>query len=537
MEPSVSSSPPPPPPPPPPPSPQATYPPQNVRWAQQTARQQRRAAALAARQQRDLLRAQIRATRRTSVLGPVLLVGTGLVLLLLQLGHLQWASTFAFLATWWPLLLVGAGLILLGEWLFDTHVSGGKSVGASRHRVGAGGIIILTLLMLIGPVASGISQGSDWARSRWDLPESWGLEQFFAQHSETTQELNASLSRGALLTIGNFHGKITVTGSSQDGQVHVSAHQRLSAWQAEDLRRRETRDKPTLTSSGTGLLLRAEGEGRDQTDLTVEVPHEAALSINPEQGDLEISELRGNVTVADHTGNVVLTALTGDVHLNVRDDDADVSGHSLSGNLTLEGRSGDVSFSDVTGPVTLRGDFFGTTHLERLQGPVHFQSSFTEFACAGVPGEISVEGRSEFKARNLIGPVTLTTTDRDIEMNDIHHGATITNRKGSVKLSFLDLVDPVSVMTTDGTIKLQVPAQAALRLTAETADGQIENSFGLKPVHQDDRVTLSGQVRVGGPSVRLQTDEGDIKIRKTDTPDRAGTAPSNDEDKNTNSDN
>lgn len=511
--------------PPPPPRSQETYPPQNARWVPQSAREGRRAAALAARRQRDLLRAQVRATRRTSILGPVLLVGTGLVLLLLQLGHLQWSSTLAALARWWPLLLVGAGLVLLGEWMFDTQVRGRNGVATPRHHVGVSGILILLLLTLLGPAASALSHSSDWVRSRWDLPESFGLEQFFAQHSETTQELSAPLTRGALLTIQNFHGKITVTGSSQDGQVHVSAHQRLSAMQADDLRRRQTRDKPALTVSGTGLLLRAEGEGRDQTDLTVEIPHEAGLFIGPDQGELEVNELRGNVTVAEHAGNVVLTALTGDVHLNVHDDDADVSGHSLSGNLTLEGRSGDISFSDVTGPVSLRGDFFGTTHLEHLHGPVHFRSSFTEFACAGVPGEINIEGRSEFKARDLAGPVTLTTTDRDIEMTEVRRSATITNRNGSVKLSLVDLLEPVNVTTTDGTIEVRVPSQAPFRLTAETAHGQIENPFGLKPVHKEDRVTISGQVRAGGPSVHLQTDEGDIKIRNTDAGEKAENPP------------
>ncbi len=458
----------------------------------------------------------MRANRRVSIVGPVLLVAVGVVLLLLELGDLQWSFALAWLATWWPIVLVGAGLVLLGEWILDTRKAGQYGTGLPRRSLGASGVLVLLVLVLAGPAVSGVYRGSDWARDHWRLPEAWGLEEMLAQHSETVVDLDAPLSRGGLLTVQNYRGNITVTGSSQDGRVHVSAHQRLWAWQERDLQSLQRRDRPVLDAEGTGLHLKVEGDGRDQTDLVIEMPHDAGVQIDPEKGEVAVSELRGAVAIADHAGNVVLTALNGDVHLTVHDDDAGISGHSLSGNLTLEGRSGDISLSDVSGPVALRGDFFGTTHLEHVSGPVHFQSSFTEFTCAGIPGDLDIEGRSELRAHTIDGPVTLTTTDRDITLSGIRNGVAVTNQKGSVTLSFLDLTAPVTVATTDGTIEMQVPEKAPFHVTAETADGQIDNDLGLQTQKHEDRMTLTGQVRSGGPAVQLKTSEGDIKLRKGD---------------------
>jgi hypothetical protein len=53
------------------------------------------------------------------MLGPVLLVITGLIALLIETGHLNPFHLLHWYIRWWPLLLMGAGLLALGEWWFD----------------------------------------------------------------------------------------------------------------------------------------------------------------------------------------------------------------------------------------------------------------------------------------------------------------------------------------------------------------------------------------------------------------------------------
>ena len=56
---------------------------------------------------------------RSFVVGPIILVGIGVVALLMVTGHIAADDFWTWYAHWWPLLLIGAGLALLGEWALD----------------------------------------------------------------------------------------------------------------------------------------------------------------------------------------------------------------------------------------------------------------------------------------------------------------------------------------------------------------------------------------------------------------------------------
>lgn len=505
------SSPPPPPPPPPGPPPPFTTPPA---WDKRAYRAQRRAAHLAVRQQRTLQRLQMRSARKRSIVGPVLLVSSGLFLLVTEAAHIQGNLLLFWLARWWPLLLLGAGLILAAEWAIDTRSVVQGQGPAARRTLGPIATILLVFATLTGVLAMGLQNSRDWLRGNWPagFADSWSLDQLFAQHQETTRELSAPLPSGALLTVQNYRGDISVSGASPDGLVHISVHQRLEAMRQDQLQARERQDQPQLKRDGSGLQLLVPGSDRDRADLTIQVPHESALQIAGERGSLAISEVRGTITISDHSGDISLTGLTGPVQVSTQDDNGTITGHSLSGDLTVQGRGGDLSLSDVSGTIALHGDFFGTTHLERIRGPLHFQSSFTDLTCAGVPGDLTVEGRSELQGNDLDGPVILRTTDRNITLNGVRHGLTVTNRNGAVDVSVAEPLAPLSVTNTAGPIHLHVPEQAAFALSANTRNGNISNDLGLTPEKSDDDAMLTGHVKKGGPTFLLETSGGDITV-------------------------
>lgn len=506
---------PPPPAPPPPPYPPASAASAGRRAARQAARDQRRAAALVQRQQQALLKQQMRLSQRSSLLGPLLLIGCGVFFLTAELAHMPASLLVLWLARWWPALLVGAGVVLVAEWGFDHYAGEAATSPLPRRSVGPGTVLILLLLVAAGVGARALQHHPAGLIENWNpaLMENLGLDQVFAAHSDVQQELSAALPKGGVLSIENFRGNITVSGTSADGQVHVSSRQQLWAWQGSELQSKRERYKPVLVSSGTGLLLKAGGDSRDQTELTVEVPHESSINIAAEKGEITANEIRGSFTVEEHRGGVTLTALTGPVHLSLRDDGATVSAHSVSGDFTLDGRSGDLNLSDLAGAVRLQGDFFGTTHLERVTGPLHFQTSFTSLSCNGISGELEVEGRSELHGRDLTGPVVLSTTDRNIELSDVRGGASISDRNGSLTLTLADPLGAVDANTTDGSIDVSLDKAKAFTLRAETADGDITNELGLAVQKNDDRATLTGQSKPGGPVISLKTSNGDINLR------------------------
>src|SRR5882757_2715783 len=103
---------------PPYPPPPGQYPPPQGDW-----RYQRRVMKDQARLQRDYYRAQqqayraqMRGNRRTSIVGPLLMIAVGVSFLLIQTGRISSTFFWSWYSRWWPLLLVCVGVIMLLEW-------------------------------------------------------------------------------------------------------------------------------------------------------------------------------------------------------------------------------------------------------------------------------------------------------------------------------------------------------------------------------------------------------------------------------------
>lgn len=506
-----------------------------TRYDRRAWKAQRRATAAEARRQASAFRAQQRAAarlhRRPSIAGPVLLLSLGVVLLLIQTGKLQWGDTLEWFARWWPAILIVAGLILAGEWAAETRRRREGDLSPASHRsLSSGGIFLLVLLGLVGVSAQGFQTHAGWIEQ--DLDESLrqnGFENWrehFGLRTDSTEELHAPLPTGGRLIIESPRGDVSVTGASLDGQVHVTVHRHVFAWSKNDADDRHRAQQVHLSGNGAELTLTAAATGEDDADLTIEMPHNAALTVRSVHGDVTLEEVGGAIDVRADDGDVKLTALRGPVHLATADDNADITAHSLAGGLTLEGRSGDTDLSDIDGPVILHGDFFGATHMERIRGSVHFQSSFTDFACAGVPGSFEVEGRSDLEADHLLGPVTLATTNRNLTLHHVSGATTIHDRNGSITLGLSGPPELVHILNENGSVDLSVPAQGSFSLLARTDNGRIENDFGGVAQKNGALSQLRDQIGHGGPVLSLQTTEGDIAVHKATTVDEAGSGDS-----------
>jgi len=86
--------------------------------------------------------------RVPSVVGPIILVGIGVVAFMVVTGHIGATDFWAWYGHWWPLLLIGAGLALLGEWALDLRRD-------TPVRRGGSFVGILILLAILGMGATG----------------------------------------------------------------------------------------------------------------------------------------------------------------------------------------------------------------------------------------------------------------------------------------------------------------------------------------------------------------------------------------------
>src|SRR6201996_655969 len=472
---------------------------------------QRRAAKVQARWMRDQYRMQRRSLRRGSIVGPMVLLVLGVVFLLEQTGRLSWAHSFEWYARWWPAVLIVAGIILLLEWMFDQQHMEDTGRPSPTHVLSGGAVFLLILLACVGVSAR-------WAdSSAWHVHlmghDFGGLDKVFGEAHESDDSVSQTMPQGSMLVVHNPWGAVSVTGSSDDGQVHVSVHKQVYAWRDSDADERAQRLQPRFSTQGNSLMLDVPPVNQGQADLTIEMPHGAGLSLSADHGDVHVSELRGDVTVAARKGDVDLSAISGQVLAQVNNDDSDVSAKSVTGAFTLQGRAGDIALTNIAGPVMLQGDFFGTTHAEQINGPLRFETSRTKFATARVDGELSIES-GDLQGNRLLGPVTLTTRNRTIELDDVSGPVTLTNRNGAVSVTNAAPVSPIHIVNEHGSVDLGLPEHGGFIVDAKTKNGDLENDFGLESQSEGDAHWLSGKVGAGGPQVRGETSDGDVTIRK-----------------------
>jgi hypothetical protein len=488
------------------------YPPNPTAYNRDVWKAQQRAIKQQARAQRDLARMQMRAMRRRSIVGPLFLLALGIVFLLGQTGRLSYAQAALWYSRWWPLVLVAAGMVLLTEWAIDHSIRASDS--PYRGRALGGGVVVLLVLLAIAGVGSRASSSAlEWKDTHFGsgFP---GFDVALGERHDFDDSLSSPIAAGNCLLIRNPHGDVTVTGSSDDGQVHVTVHKEAFARSDDAAAMKENALQPTFSHDGMTLTLNVATVEGGQADLTVQVPRTTMLTVRADHGDIDIQEVHAAVSISANSGDVSLSGIDGVVNAHVNDEHASFAAHSVTGNISLDGRVGDITVTDVKGPVTLAGDFFGTTHLEQINGPVTFQTSRTKFQAARIDGDFDVALDSELEANQVMGPVTLSTRDRAITLDRVQGNVEITNRNGAVSLTNASPVGQIAINNSHGSVDVGLPGGSGFMVNAQTKNGDVENDFGLKQQGSDDWPTLTGMVGNGGPNVKIITTDGDITVRK-----------------------
>jgi DUF4097 and DUF4098 domain-containing protein YvlB len=488
------------------------YPPNSTAYNRAVWKAQRRAAKQQEQWTRQQMKMQRRMMRPRSVVGPLVLITIGVLFLLTQMGIVSWWATLDWYGHWWPMVLVGAGLVLLAEWALDQHAH--QTGQPYRGRTLGGGVVVLLILLaLAGAFSHGANYGWRWKDKSigFFLPD---LDMALGERHDFDDSLNAPIQNGSALFIRNPHGDVTVTGSSDDGQVHVSVHKEAFSRTDEGAQKKEEKLQPVFSNNDGSLTLDVANVEGGQADLTVQVPRTTMLTVRADHGDIDVEELHATVSATDNNGEITLSGIDGAASAHMNNENSNFSAHSINGPLSLDGHAGDISVSNVTGPVTLTGDFFGTTDLESINGTVIFKTSRTQFEAARLDGDLNIALDSDLEANQILGPVKLITRDRGVSLDSVQGGVDISNRNGDVSVTTTGPMGPISINDSKGSVDLGVPPSSAFDLNAQTRNGDVENDFGLKQQGSDSMPSLAGDVAGGGPPVKIYTSDGDITVRK-----------------------
>jgi DUF4097 and DUF4098 domain-containing protein YvlB len=468
------------------------------------------------RAQRDAYRYQTRGLRRSSILGPLVLIAVGVIFLMIQTGHLQSYRFWEWYGRFWPLLLVGAGVIMLLEWAYDQYAQSDDAQPHYRRRVGGGVVTIVAILAITGIIFSGIREGAHTRLFNGLSIDQDNLDEFLGDKHESEQTLVQAVPAGATLSVDNPRGDITISGTSDDNQIHVDVHKEVYTRSDSEADAKAQRLSPNLQVNGNNVSLSVPGMDGGRADLIITVPAVASSTVTANHGDIKISALKSPVTVTANHGDIELSAITGPITARINNGNSDISAHSVTGELLIEGRARDTTLSDLSGPVTIRGEFFGDTHFEHIRGPIKFHTSRTDFQLGRLDGEIDIGNNAELTASNAVGPLTLTTYSRNITLDRIAGTIFVTNRNGSVDVTSAPPLSSVTIENRNGSVAVTVPEQSTFAYQFDATNGDIQSDFPeIKNSDEDSHKNMvSGTIGKGGPLLRITTSQGDVSLKK-----------------------
>jgi DUF4097 and DUF4098 domain-containing protein YvlB len=497
----------------PPPYPPPGYDPREQR---RFLRDQARAQRAAFRAQRDQMRYQMRSMRRGSILGPILLIAVGLIFLLIQTGHLDRNRFWEWYGHWWPFLLVGAGLVVLAEWAADQYLMRDPQRPPYRRSVGGGVVLLLLIFAGFGAVATQFHDYPE-AFSHW-FPgmhvDQDSLDKMFGDKHESDETLDLSYTQGSSLNVVNPRGSVTVSGTSDDNNIHLTLHKQVysrSDSEADTKMKQFNPDNKYQNSVWTVTMPALDGAS---ADLVITVPAAAAVTVNADHGDVHVASIKAAVTAVANHGDIVLSGITGPTTAHENSGGSSISAKNINGGIAIQGHAEDNTLADITGPVTITGEFFGTTHLEHINGSVHFHTSRTDFQLARLDGEIEISPDMNLTADQVLGPVVLTTRERNITLERVTGDVAVTNRNGTIELTKAAPIGNITIEDRNGSVRVTMPTLASFAVQANTTNGNIDTDFPLSTTGTENNRTLNGAVGGGGPLLHITTTNNDISIHK-----------------------
>ncbi len=491
------------------------FPPYDPKTQWRVYREQQRAAW---RAQRDAWKAQSHAWKASyagaygprvpSAVGPIILIGVGVIALLLVTGHINAGQFWNWYGHWWPLLLIGAGLALLGEWAMDLRRK-------TPVRRGGSFVGILILLALLGLAAAGWNHVRPFQQFSWFDDNEHGLnDNFFnflglPEQDFDQQLLNAQIPANASIEIDNPRGDVSI--AAGDGSaIEVQAHEVAYAGSDTDAKKIFDDEAAQLKVSGSAVLVKSEGNSSGRLNLTVTVPKTAKVTVDSGKGDVTAAGLGAGFSLTAH-GDVRLNSISGPVEARITGGSHDFSAHDLQGDLTIDGNLNDITLSEIKGHLAQNGEIFGDVDLETVAGPIHLHTSVTDLEVAELPGDLTLDS-DNLRVNAAKGQVRVVTHSKDVDLNQIYGDSSVEDRDGSIS------VEPAGVYGVDaknskGYVEVTLPPDASATINARTHNGDIVTDFNL-PVSGDENKTLNGQIGSGKSRIVLSADNGDVRIKK-----------------------
>lgn len=441
---------------------------------------------------------------RRSIAGPLILILLGVLFLLYNLRPDLPLSEVV--AVYWPFLLVAWGLIRLFE-IVVSFLRGSPQ----RGGFSGGEVVLIVLICLAGSAAYSAHRHGFRFHMR-------GL-QVFGQPFDFPVSESREVGEIRRVVVDNRQGDVRITGADTR-EIRVNGHKTVRALTGADAERAHRATQLEIAVEGGTAFIRTHQERlpEDQpvsADLEVMVPRAARVELRGRGGDYEVSDVEGGVEIAGRRTDVRLARIGGDVRVEFRASGV-IRAVDLKGNLHLQGgRGNDVELENIAGQVTINGAYAGAMEFKKLARPLRFESRNTELRVEALPGQISMN-LGAFTARDVVGPIRLSTSSRDVKIEDFTQALDLETERGDIELRPGRLpLARIEARSRSGRIELILPPRAAFRLHASTDQGEAINDFG-PPIekHSEGRAASLKGGMGQGPAINLTTRRGTVAVRK-----------------------
>ena len=445
-------------------------------------------------------------SRTSGLFSGLVLISAGLLLLLHNYGHLDFA---AFFLHWWPVLIIFWGLVKL----YERTV--GRRFGGSDGGAVTGGEVMLVLGML---ALLGLVVGYDYTKQK--VGETLNIDVSGDDHTFDIEALPAmTIPANARVSVRLGRGDLTIRGS-EDAQVRISAKKNAKTWSDSEAERLAKPVGVEVVKNGDAYEVHPTGydlsNSRISVDLELSVPRKSPLTIKTEKGNITVSDVTSDVSISLQSGDVDLRDIAGDISVETRK--GDVKAADIKGDVKVSGKGGEIDVNNCTGGLTVDGDFYGPVRGDKITKGVRLISVKTDLTLSALSGHMEA-GSGNLDIIDAPGNLELRTRDMEVNVENPGGKVKIDDRNAEISVRYSSVPkDDVMITNSSASISLTLPGSSSFEIQADCRNCDVDSEFpGLQASKgASGDASLAGKLGSGrGPKIVLKTSYGNIALRRT----------------------
>lgn len=364
---------------------------------------------------------------------------------------------------------------------------------------------------------------------------------YYREANAWVQEVSGTLPATRALRVDMSVGSIHLDGADQPN-IAYTIKMKVYTGDEETARRQLESLRPTARVSGdTAVIANESGAARRLSgEVWIKAPRSLQMArVSTHGGAIGVNNINGSLLAETNGGSIALAGIGGPADANTMGGDitvesanADLRLHTNGGGIrvnTVNARlvagtlGGDLQIGTVHGPAALETSG-GSIRVTKTDGDLRAETAGGNIDAGDIGGTAILEtAGGSIRLSSARGTVHAETAGGSIHLGRVSGGIHAETAAGGITAEFVNKVADSTLETSVGDITVYLPSNLAcsIRAAIEMAAGhRIRSDFPeLKITTTGDygpqEQRASGSLNGGGPTLRLQTNMGDIQILRT----------------------